>query len=205
MTSRSPGGVQPGPPTPLQGRIAGAGAILGAALWLLGLGSLAAAGLGDAGDGGRSASGLVLPIAIAALLFAIALIALETRATPEVRLVDLVGDLSVAVGALIFVAATVLGSFALLGPGLLLFHLGATIFGFAGFDGRRRPRWASALIGAGAASLLAYLLLGGTLGPDAGAGLAQGAFVGVLTFSAGWAWLGLHLALGRPLAPRPAA
>ena len=49
------------------------------------------------------------------------------------------------------------------------------------------------------------LLLGGTLGPDAGAGLAQGAFVGVLTFSAGWAWLGLHLALGRPLAPRPAA
>ena len=31
------------------------------------------------------------------------------------------------------------------------------------------------------------------------------AFVGVLTFSAGWAWLGLHLALGRPLAPRPAS
>lgn len=174
--------------------------IVGAALWLLGLGSLAAAGLARGVDITASASALSQPIAVAGLLFTIGLIALELRATRDLRLIDLAGDLSIATGVGLFALAAVLGSFAPLGPGLLLFHIGAVLFGAAGFDGQRRPRWGSVLVGVGGASLLVYLVLGGLLGPDAQNGLGQGAFIGEILLVAGWAWLGLHLALGRSLA-----
>lgn len=199
----STGTALPKAPVPLALRAAGLGLIVGAACWLLGLGSLAAAGLAAGPGVSGSASGLVLPLAIAGLLFTIGIVALETRATRELRLPDLVGDLSIATGAGILVLVVVLGALAPLGPGLMLFHVGAVVFGIAGFDGRRRPRWPSALIGIGAASFLGYLLLGGSLGGDVRAGFAQTAFLGVLLFCAGWAWLGVHLALGRPLDPVP--
>ena len=194
-------GTRPaGPPTPIVVRVVGVGTIGGAVLWLLGLGSLAAAGLAEGFDPGASAAGLSLPIAVAGLLFTIGLITLERRAARDLRLIDLVGDLSIATGVGLFVLAAVLGSFAPLGPGLLLFHIGAVLFGAAGSDGRRRPRWASVLVGVGGATLLAYLVLGGLFGPDAQTGLGQGAFIGQLLLAGGWAWLGLHLVLGRPLA-----
>jgi hypothetical protein len=186
-------------------RLSGWGAIVGAIVWPVGLSLMAETARlaplrGEMPTRGFAFAGL--PVALAILLFAAAVATLELRATTAIRLSDLVGDLSIAMAAAVFLVAMVTDEEGLFGPGFVVLCVGSVIFGLAGLDGRRRPRWASALIGAGAGGLLACLVSIGTLGPAGLEGVAGAALVSILLYSAGWAWLGVHLALARPLATR---
>ena len=190
---------RPGPIT----RVVGVGAIVGAILWPIALGDVAARAVSVTQEGGgRLAGSSIAPLAIALILFTAAIAALEQRATREMRFPDLVGDLTIATSAIVFVLAAVLGSYGLLGPGFVLLFVGSIIFGVAGFDGKRRPRWGSALVGIGAGGLLASLLVA-ALGTDRVDGTAQTALLSLALYAIGWAWLGLHLALARPLVQPP--
>ena len=177
----------------------GVGAIIGAVLWLLALGDLAATAIAVSPDRGVTV-GLspIVPLAIALLLFCAAIVTLERRATVDLRLADLIGDLSIGTATGLFAVAAVLDLPGLLGPGFVLLLVGSVIFGIAGLNGKRRPRWGSALVGIGAGGLLACFLLAAALGVGRLSEFAQTALLSLLLFATGWAWLGVHLALARP-------
>ena len=185
-------------------RVVGAGAVVGAILWPIALGDMAVRAVSVTQEGGQRLAGSpIVPLAIAVLLFSAAIVALERRARREIRFRDLVGDLTIATSAVVFVVAGALGSYGLLGPGFLLLFVGSVIFGVAGFDGKRRPRWGSALVGIGAGGLLAGLLVAAALGADRLDGIAQAALLSLVLYTVGWFWLGLHLALAWPLVKSP--
>ena len=191
----------------LLARLAGWGAIAGAILWPVALAVLADAvrlmqiePVEPMPTVGSPGSLLAPPV----FLFAAAVAALELRATTAIGLADLVGDLSIAVAGVVFLLPSLLVSVVplpdgLLGPGLLMLLVGSVIFGVAGLDGKRRPRWGSALIGSGAGGLLASIVAIGALGPDQLESVTATGLLSLLLYSAGWAWLGVHLALARPL------
>jgi hypothetical protein len=192
-------GPRPPGPGPLV-RLIGAGAVAGAVLWPISLSGIASSLVAEAGGGGASAgSNPIVPLAIALLLFAAAVGALERAATTEIRFVDLVGGLSIGMAAVVVALAAILGSLGFLGPGLAVLFVGSIIFGAAGLNGKRRPRWGSALVGSGAGGLLACFVVAASLGASRLDDLAQTAFVSLLLYAVGWAWLGLHLSLGRSL------
>lgn len=186
-------------------RLVGCAAIVGAILWPVALADLAAtAGLALVPASTPIAVPRPLPIVplgISLLSFVAVILVLELRAVAVLKLADLIGDLNVATAAAVFLLAGIVGEAGLLGPGFVVLFVGSVIFGVAGLDGRRRPRWGSALIGSGAGGLLACLFAVGLLGPTGLAGVTEVALLSVLLYSAGWAWLGVHLALARPLAP----
>jgi hypothetical protein len=183
-------------------RLAGAGAVAGAILWPIALSGMATSLVADAGPSG-SGVGLtpILPLAIALILFAAAVAALEYRATTDIGFVDLVGDLSIGMAAAVVTLAAALGTVELLGPGFAVLFAGSVIFGAAGLNGARRPRWGSALVATGAGGLLACFVVVAALGPGRLGELAQTAMLSLLLYAVGWAWLGLHLVLGRRLDP----
>jgi hypothetical protein len=190
------------PPGPLA-RLAGVGGIAGAVLWPISLTSIAAAGVVPPGGDDLTARSSLVGPSVASILLATLILALEKRAVREPGLLDLVGALSIGTAAGLLMISTAVGSFLLLGPALMLFLGGSIVYGIAGFDGRRRPRWGSALVGIGAGGLLAFVVLAGILGPDALGGFEQTALLSLLLFGTGWGWFGLHLALGRPVVPPP--
>ncbi|HVA87823.1 MAG TPA: hypothetical protein VNF73_16075 [Candidatus Saccharimonadales bacterium] len=191
--------------TPLM-RAAGIAALAGAILWPVALAYVASGALSDC----ATASGCTIdrsllgPIGIAGLLIAIGVAGLELRATSTIGLFDLIGDLTLGTAGALLVLAAIAGSLGLLGPGLLLTLIGSVIFGAKGWDGQRRPRYGSLLIAMGAGTVIVFLLLASTVGTATVGGFETTALGGFLLFSLGWAWLGVSLALGRPLAPAPA-
>ena len=200
MTNSDPSADRPG----LLARVVGVGAVVGAILWPIALGDMAVRAISVTQEGGQRLAGSpIVPLAIALLLFSAAIAALERGATREIRFRDLVGDLTIATSAVVFALAAVVGSYGLLGPGFLLLFVGSVIFGAAGFDGKRRPRWGSALVGIGAGGLLASLLVAAAFGTDRLDGIAQTALLSLVLYTVGWFWLGLHLALARPLIKAP--
>jgi len=189
-------------------RLVGCGAVVGAILWPVALADMAA----TVGLAPRpavvplTANPLPLPIgplALAVLLFAAVVATLELRATTPVGLSDLVGDLSIATAAAVFLVAATLDAEGLLGPGFVVLCVGSVVFGLAGLDGKRRPPWGSALVAVGGGGLLASLIAIGSLGPGRLEGVTETALLSLLLYSAGWAWLGVHLALPRPSSPPP--
>ena len=200
MATADPATRRPG----LLTRFVGVGAVVGAILWPIALGDMAVRAISVAQEGGAGLAGSqIVPLAIALLLFSAAIAALERHATREIRFPDLVGDLTIATATVVFVIAAVLDSYGLLGPGFVLLFIGSMIYGAAGFDGKRRPRWGSVLVGIGAGGLLASLLAPAALGTDRLDGIVQTALLSLVLYAIGWAWLGLHLALARPLVPPP--
>lgn len=184
--------------------LAGAGAVAGAIIWPIAIANVAATAIPTGGPGEASdVEGSMGPLAIAVLLFSAALGALECRATSEIGLWDLIGDLSIATAAVTLALAAALGSSDLIGPGFVLLFGGSIIVGATGFAGTRRPRWPSALVAIGAGALVACLFLAGALGPAARDGVTQTAFLSVLFYAVGWGWFGVHLVLARPLASHP--
>jgi hypothetical protein len=195
-----PGERVPGP-GPLV-RLAGAGAVAGAILWPIALSGMATSLVAEAGGSGSGVRlNPIAPLAIALLLFAAAVAALEYRATTDIGFVDLVGDLSIGMAAAVITLAAAFGLYDLLGPGFAVLFAGSVLFGAAGLNGARRPRWGSALVATGAGGLLACFVVVAALGASRLAELAQTAMLSLLVYAIGWAWLGLHLALGRRLEP----
>jgi hypothetical protein len=181
-------------------RLAGVGAILGAILWPIALADLGATAIAAVDDDGFAVGvGTLVPLAGALLLFSLALATLERGATRDLGLADLVGDLTIGTATVLVVITAVLGSYGLLGPAFVLLFVGSVIFGVAGSDGKRRPRWGSVLVGIGAGGLLACLLVAATAGAGSLEDLAGTAVLCILLYSVGWAILGLHLARARPL------
>lgn len=181
-------------------RLVGGGAIVGAILWPIALSGIASSLVTEAGDGASaSRTNPIVPLAAAILLFAAAVAVLEQSATTDVRFVDLVGDLSIGTAAVVVSLAAALGSYDLLGPGLAVLFVGSVVFGAAGLNGRRRPRWGSALVASGAGGLLACFAVVAALGATRLGDLAQTAMLSLLLYAVGWAWLGAHLALDRQL------
>lgn len=186
------------------GRLAGAGAILGAIIWPFAIANVAATAIpGSQPGAGPGVEGSIGPLAISLLLFCGAIASLEVRATGQIGLWDLIGDLTIGTATIVLLLASVLGSSSLIGPGFVLLFVGSIIFGVTGYAGRRRPRLGSAMVGLGAAGLVVCLLLAGALGAERLDGVTQTALLSLVFYAVGWGWLGLHLALARPLAPSP--
>lgn len=197
---------QPAPEPPPRGpltRLAGVGGVAGAILWPLALADLAARAVSDVQ--GQAPIGLdpTVPIALAIVLFATITAALERRASTTVGFLDLVGDLSIGTAAAVAVVAAIFGASELMGPTFALLIVGSVLFGAAGLNGKRRPQWGSALVAAGAGGLLASYLVSAAVGVGQVAEVAPTVLLSLLLHAAGWAWLGLHLAVG--WSRRPAA
>jgi hypothetical protein len=180
-------------------RLAGLAAIVGGVVWPASLISLAGAATGCVDASCPADRGALAIAAIGPVLLALSIPGLELRAPRMPGLGDLVGDLSVGTGALLFVVSLVLGTIGLVGSGLLLLLIGSVIFGVVGYRNGARPRMASILVGIGAGSLL-FFLVGGALGGAGAAGLETPSIFSLLVFSSGWVWLGADLLLARPLA-----
>lgn len=191
-----PAAAAPPPRGPLT-RLAGVGAVAGAILWPLALADLAARAVSDAR--GQASGGLdpTVPIALAMVLFALAAAALEQRAQADFGFLDLLGDLSIGVAAAVAVVAAAFGASGLMGPAFALLVVGSVLFGVAGLNGQRRPRWGSAFIAAGAGGLLASYIVTAAVGVGRVADVAPTVLFSLLLHAAGWAWLGVHLAGGR--------
>lgn len=193
-------GGEPPPRGPLT-RLAGVGALASAILWPLALADLAARAVSDAR--GQASVGLdpTVPIALAMLVFALAAAALERRAQTDFGFLDLAGDLSIGMAAVVAIAAAAFGAAGLMGPAFALLVVGSVLFGVAGLNGQRRPRWGSAFIAAGAGGLLASYVVAAAVGVGRVADVAPTVLFSLLLHAAGWAWLGVHLAVGRARAP----
>jgi hypothetical protein len=186
----------PTPSVPV--RLAGIGAIAGAILWPLALLVLANTASGCVpGSSCPIDGGSIVLTALGPVGLAIGVMGLERRAPRTLGLADYVGDLTLGVTAALFLISLLLGSPALLGPGLLLLLIGSVIFGIAGYFSGSRPRMASALVAIGAGGTLLFLVLGALGGGGAGADTPS--LFALLLFSFGWAWLGVDLLLARPL------
>ncbi len=192
----------PGPTRPiLYERLVGMSTIAGAIVWPLGLLAMADAAAGALAGGTEAIAGVAsvgFPAAVATALFAATAVIFERHATTVITLPDLVGDLCVAIGALVFLVASAVGVDGLLGPALVVLLVGSLLFGLRGLDGKRRPSMASASVGSGAGGLIGAVLGLGVLGPGGADTVAGIALLSVGLLSLGWAWLGLHLALARP-------
>lgn len=185
-------------------RLTGVGAIVGAILWPIALAGLAATAISAVNDDGAAVRiDSIVPLAGALLLFSAALAMLERQATRELGLTDLVGDLTIGTATVLVLITPALGSYGLLGPAFVLLSVGSVIFGVAGFDGVRRPRWGSVLVGIGAGGLLACLFVAAAAGVGRLDDVAGTAVLCILLYSAGWAMLGFHLAMARPLVRAP--
>jgi hypothetical protein len=128
---------------------------------------------------------------------------LELRPRPQLGLVDLIGDLTITVAAVLFLISALLRVPVFLGSAFLLLLLGGIIWGVEGFRHQARPRWPSVLVAIGSGGILAFAILGGLAGPGIAGSLDQTVLLGILLFAAGWVWLGIDLLLGRPLAIQP--
>ena len=179
-------------------RLAGLGAAVGGVVWPVSLISLAGAATGCVDASCPADRGALAIAAIGPVLLALSIPGLELRARRLPGLGDLVGDLSIGTGTLLFLVSLVLGTIGLVGSGLLLQLIGSAIFGVVGYRNGARPRMASILVGIGAGGLLLFLV-GGALGGSGAAGLEIPAIFSLLVFSAGWVWLGADLLLARPL------
>jgi len=205
---RIPGltGAPAGPrPTSLQ-RLGGVAAISGAFLWPLGLVYAATGAFVACGGTPDCAPGreMMAPLALAGALLTAGLAAMELRAPDPAGILDLVGALSLATATALLVISTILGSFALVWPGFLLFMVGSMVIGASGWTGTRRSRMGSLCVGVGAATIVVFLVAGAlAVGSGSTAGsLAESTMLGFLLFSLGWIWLGAQLALCRPLGTR---
>ncbi len=135
-------------------------------------------------------------MAVSPVLLVVAVAALERRAPRTARLADLIGDLTIGTSAVLFLLSFLLGSLALVGPGVLLLLIGTGVFGVAGYFLGGRPAMASLVTGLGGFGVLFFLVLGATTDPgDAG----SPAIFALLLFCGGWVWLGADLLLARPL------
>ena len=199
MTARRPitpsGAFYPRPSVAV--RLAGVAGILGAVLWPVTIVVIA-----DASQTCTPTSCAVdrvdlLVIAFAPILFAVTVAGVELRARRFVGMGDLVGDLTIGTSAALFLLSAVTGLIGFLGPGLLLLMIGSIIFGTVGFLNGARQRLASAMVAIGAGSLLFFLLVGAVSG--FGAGLETPWLFSLVLYGIGWAWLGGHLLLARPL------
>jgi len=199
-----PAAAEP-PPRRRLTRLAGVGAVAGAILWPLALADLAARAVSDAR--GQASGGLdpTVPIALAMVLFALAAAALERRAQADFGFLDLLGDLSIGVAAAVAVVAAAFGASGLMGPAFALLVVGSVLFGVAGLNGQRRTRWGSAFIAAGAGGLLASYIVTAAVGVGRVADVAPTVLFSLLLHAAGWAWLGVHLAVGRSRGPTEAS
>src|SRR2546425_1077377 len=186
----------PAPTLPI--RLAGIGAIAGAALWPVALLVLANAVLGCAPDATCTIDrGSIALAALGPVALVIGVVGLERRAPRTLSMADFVGDLSLGVAAALFLVSVLAGSLGFLGPGILLLLIGSVIFGVAGYQSGARPRMASALVAIGGGGTLLFLVLGALGG--GGAGTETPSIFALLIFSLGWAWLGVDLLLARPL------
>jgi hypothetical protein len=177
--------------------------VAGAILWPVGLVVFASAGGSACLTAADCLPSVSFLLALATLLLAIAVAGLEIRAPGELGLFDLIGDLSIATSAAVFVVAAISGAVGLIGPAFLLILIGSLIFGARGWNGRRRSQLGSTMVGLGAGTELLFALLASTAGTSTVGGFESAALMGLLIFSIGWAWLGVHLFLGRPLVPQP--
>ena len=187
------------PPEP-RIRALGIAAIAGGILWPIGLLNFAITvgeTCGPAGCEFSQASAVL--IALSTVLMAIGMAGLELRPRPPLGLLDLIGDMTVAVSAGLFVLASALAAPVFLGSAFLLLLIGGIVFGIEGFRGAARPRMASALVAIGAGGMLAFAVLGGIGGQGGTGGLEQTVILAILLYSVGWVWLGVDLVLGRPV------
>jgi len=195
VTGGGPGTFYPEPSRTV--RLAGIAGIAGGLLWpvtFIQLASLAATctSAGCASDRGALAVAAFSPVCLA-----VTVLGLELRARRIPGMGDLVGDLTVGTSAALFALSFLIGSVGFVGPGLLLLLIGSAIFGAVGYRSGARQRMASAVVGIGAGGLLALLLVG----PFAGFGTAleTPTILALVLVAFGWAWLGAHLLLARPL------
>jgi hypothetical protein len=178
-------------------RLAGIAGILGAILWPVSIYVIADATQTCTPSACNVSRIDLALIALAPVLFAITVLALEWRTTRFFGLGDLIGDLTIGTAAGLFVLATIAGTVGFLGPGLLLLLIGSVVFGLVGYRNGARQRLASAVVAIGAGSLLFLLLTGAAAG--FGSGLETPFLFGLLLYGVGWGWLGGHLLLARPL------
>ena len=193
-----PGAFYPEPSRTV--RLAGLAGIIGGLLWpitFIQLASLAATC--TSADCAVDRIGLAIA-ALSPICLAIAVLGLELRARHTPGMGDLVGDLTVGTSAALFVLSLVIGAVGFVGPGLLLLLIGSLIFGAVGYRNGARQRMASAVVGIGAGALLLLLLFGPLAG--LGTALETPTIVALLLVAMGWAWMGAHLLLARPL-PMP--
>jgi hypothetical protein len=167
-------------------------------LWPVSLVVLASAAAGCVSTDCTIDRGSLAVIAASPVLLAISVLGLELRARHEFGLGDLVGDLTIATSAGLFVLSFITGLAGFLGPGLLLLLIGSAIFGLVGFLNGARHRLASAVVGIGAGFVILFVALAGA-GGSGGTSDAT-SLLPLALFSIGWGWLGVHLLLGRPLA-----
>ena len=186
-------------------RAAGVAALAGAIVWPLGLLALADASISScvSATSCLPASSAVAPLALSTILITIGVAGLESRAPGEIGLPDLIGDLTIGTAAALLTATVAAGSLGLIGPAFLLLLIGSIIFGIRGWNGRRRSQFGSMLVGIGMATVIVFLVLASSVGTATIGGFESPALVGLLIYAVGWGWLGLHLVLGRPLAPLP--
>ena len=179
-------------------RLAGILGIAGALLWPVTLIALANALSGCSGTPCPVDRGSLLLIALSPACLGLAVLGLELRVRRTPGLGDLIGDLTIGTAAILFTLSFVTGILGLVGPGLLLLLIGSLVFGIVGYLNGARHRLASAIVAIGAGSVLLFLVIGAGAGTG-GSGLETPSLLGLAMFSVGWAWLGGHLLLGRPL------
>jgi hypothetical protein len=196
MTSRdSPGAFYPEPSRLV--RLAGLAGIAGALLWPVTLVVLAGAAATCTTATCSVDRGSLAVAAISPICIGITALALELRARHTPGFGDLVGDITLATSAALFLFTFITGIVGLVGPGLLLLLIGSLIFGVVGYFNGARQRLASAVVAIGAGALLAVLFGGAATG--LGSGLETPSVLALLLFGVGWGWLGGHLLLARPL------
>jgi hypothetical protein len=191
----SSGGFYPLPSRTV--RLAGICGIVGALLWPLTIIAIADASQRCTSEGCDVGRGNLLLIAVAPILFALTVLGLELRTPRWFGMGDLVGDLTIATAAVLFILTFAIGAIGFLGPGLLLLLVGSIVFGLVGFRNGARQRLASAVVAIGAGSLLFFLFAGAASG--FGAGLETPWLFSLLLYGIGWGWLGGHLLFARPL------
>ena len=189
------------PPPEPRIRALGLGALIGGVLWPFALVAVFVSIAETCGPAGCSFSAVsLLPIAASILLLVVGVVGLELRPRPPLGLLDLIGDLTLGVAAGLFVVAWLFAAPVFLGSAFLLLMVGGVVFGIEGFRHGARPRWPSVLVAIGAGAVLAFAVLGGVGGQGATGGFDQTIVLAILLFSTGWAWLGIDLLLGRPIA-----
>jgi len=178
-------------------RLLGMAGILGALLWpvsLVVLANIAGSCPETACEADRGSIGVA---ALAPVLIGLTALGLELRARHTPGLGDLVGGLTIATAATLFLLSFVTGAIGFVGPGLLLLLIGSSIFGMMGYLSGARQRVASAVLAIGSGFMVVFLF-SGALGSE-GLGGETPAILALLLFSTGWGWLGAHLLAARPL------
>jgi len=195
VTGGRPGAFYPEPSR--TARLAGIAGIVGGLMWPITFVELASLAATCTEAGCSSDRGALAIAALSPVCLAVTVLGLELRARRIPGMGDLVGDLTVGTSAALFVLSFLIGSVGFVGPGLLLLLIGSAIFGAVGYRIGARQRMASAVVGIGAAGMLVLLLLGPLAG--FGTALETPTILALALVALGWAWLGAHLLLARPL------